>query len=203
MRVSPPRNSTPPSQTVFAAILAGGGGTRLWPASRRRRPQPLLRLGGPEALLAGGGPPGPARRRRGPKQLLRLGGPESLLAAAARRAQQRFGLEHILVVTAADQEEQIRQEIPGLPRENVIVEPEPRNPAAAVGLAAVVAARRGGLTARLAVLPADSHIADEAAFDAALGVALAHAHDAIVTIGLRPSRPETGFGYIRAGDVVV
>jgi mannose-1-phosphate guanylyltransferase len=175
MRVSPPRNSTPPSQTVFAAILAGGGGTRLWPASRRRRP----------------------------KQLLRLGGPESLLAAAARRAQQRFGLEHILVVTAADQEEQIRQEIPGLPRDNVIVEPEPRNTAAAVGLAAVVAARRGGLTARLAVLPADSHIADEAAFDAALGVALAHAHDAIVTIGLRPSRPETGFGYIRAGDVVV
>ncbi len=159
---------------VFVAILAGGGGTRLWPASRRRRP----------------------------KQLLRLGGAESLLAAAARRAQQRFGLDHILVVTAADQEAQIRDEIPGLPRDNVVVEPEPRNTAAAVGLAAVVAARRGGLGARLAVLPADAHIGNEVAFDAAVGLALDHADQAIVTIGLRPSHPETGFGYIRMGEVV-
>jgi mannose-1-phosphate guanylyltransferase len=163
-----------PRAAVFVAILAGGGGTRLWPASRRRRP----------------------------KQLLRLGGAESLLAAAARRAQHRFGLDHILVVTAADQESQIRDEIPGLPRDNVVVEPEPRNTAAAVGLAAVVAARRGGLEARLAVLPADAHIGDEAAFDAAVGLALDHAQEAIVTIGLRPTHPETGFGYIRTGEVV-
>lgn len=159
---------------MFAAILAGGGGTRLWPASRRRRP----------------------------KQLLRFGGEESLLAAAARRAEQHFGLEHILVVTAADQEQQIRDEIPGLPRDNVVVEPEPRNTAAAVGLAAVVAARRGGLGARLAVLPADAHIGNEAAFDAVVGLALDHAAETIVTIGLRPTHPETGFGYIRAGAVV-
>ena len=135
-----------------------------------------------------------------PKQLLRLGGSESLLAATVRRARVRWDWEHVLIVTAADQEDAIRKELPGLPRDNLLVEPEPRNTAAAVGLAAVAAARRGGREARIAILPADPHIADEAGFDAAIDVALAHAVHTIVTIGLRPTHPETGFGYIRLGD---
>lgn len=154
---------------TFAVILAGGGGTRLWPASRRR----------------------------GPKQLLRLGGGESLLAAAARRAQALLGPGRTLIVTAADQATQIREALPEVPAEDVLVEPEPRNTAAAVGLAAVAAQRRAGPNALLAVLPADPHIGDEAAFAGAVRTALAHASDAIVTIGLAPTYPESGFGYIR------
>jgi mannose-1-phosphate guanylyltransferase len=156
---------------AFAIVLAGGGGTRLWPASRRRRP----------------------------KQLLRLGGDESLLAAAVRRAGAFTPAERILVVTAADQEPQIRRELPGLPPENIIAEPGPRNTAAAVGLGAAVAHRRAGAEALLAVLPADPHIADEDGFAATISVALSEARHTITTIGIRPTHAETGFGYIRLG----
>ncbi|HEY2900607.1 MAG TPA: sugar phosphate nucleotidyltransferase [Polyangia bacterium] len=157
--------------SVFAIILAGGGGTRLWPASRRRRP----------------------------KQLLALDGKESLLEAAARRASAVVGAANVLIVTAADQETQIRAALPTLAAQNILVEPQPRNTAAAVGLAAAAAARRAGLDAVLAVLPADPHIGDEAAFATAVRAAAAEASRTIVTIGITPTYPETGFGYVRVG----
>jgi mannose-1-phosphate guanylyltransferase len=156
---------------AFAVILGGGAGTRLWPSSRRARP----------------------------KQLLSLGGPESLLAAAVRRARDIVGLERTLIVTAADQEAAVRADIPALPPENVVAEPMPRNTAAAVGLGAVTAARRAGRDAVIAVFPADPFIGDEPTFDRLVRLAIAEARDTIVTIGVRPTHPETGFGYLRVG----
>ncbi len=165
-----PGHAAEPS-AVFAVILAGGGGTRLWPSSRRTRP----------------------------KQLLTLGGPESLLAAAVRRAQAVVGLERTLVVTAADQEAQIRAAVPSLPHANVIAEPMPRNTAPAVGLGAVAAARRAGPDAVIAVLPADPFIGEEPEYERLLRAAIAEGRETIATIGITPTHPETGFGYIRLG----
>jgi mannose-1-phosphate guanylyltransferase len=156
---------------AFAVILGGGAGTRLWPASRRARP----------------------------KQLLTLGGTESLLGAAVRRSRALLGVERTLIVTAADQEQAVLAALPDFPPENVISEPVARNTAAAVGLGAVAAARRGGKDAVIAVLPADPFIGDEAAFEALVRTAIDEARETIVTIGVRPTHAETGFGYLRLG----
>src|SRR5436190_4973431 len=157
--------------TAFAVILGGGAGTRLWPSSRRARP----------------------------KQLLSLGAPESLLGAAVRRGAALVGAENTLIVTAADQAAAVREAIPDLPAANIVAEPVPRNTAAAVGLGAVTAQRRAGPHAVIAVLPADPYIADEATFARLVRLAILEARDTIVTIGVRPTHAETGFGYIRLG----
>jgi mannose-1-phosphate guanylyltransferase len=159
---------------AFALILAGGGGTRLWPASRRSRP----------------------------KQLLALGGADSLIAATFGRVSRVLSRERTLVVTAADQAEAIRRALPELPAENLVAEPAARNTGPAVGLGALVAARRAGDDVRLAVIPSDAFIADEAEFGRVLRVALEHAGEAIVTIGIKPTRPETGYGYLQRGAPV-
>jgi mannose-1-phosphate guanylyltransferase len=156
---------------AHALILAGGGGTRLWPASRRARP----------------------------KQLLKLGGDESLLRASFRRSEAVFGRDRTLIVTAADQADAVRAELPELPAANVVAEPAARNTAAAVGLGAALVARRAGEAAVLAVLPSDAFIGDEAAFAGVLATAVREAQETIVTIGIKPTHPETGFGYLRLG----
>jgi len=159
---------------AFALILAGGGGTRLWPASRRGRP----------------------------KQLLTLGGAESLIAATFARVSGVLGRERTLIVTAADQAAEIRRALPGLPPENLVSEPAARNTGPAVGLGALVAARRAGEDVRLAVIPSDAFIADEAEYGRVLKVALDEAAEAIVTVGIKPIRPETGYGYLERGAPV-
>ena len=93
----------------------------------------------------------------------------------------------------------MRAALPDLPAANVVAEPVPRNTAAAVGLGAVTAQRRAGPDAVIAVLPADPYIADEPTFDRLVRLAIAEARDTIVTIGVRPTHAETGFGYIRLG----
>jgi mannose-1-phosphate guanylyltransferase len=144
----------------------------------------------------------PSSRRARPKQLLKLGGKESLLEATIHRITPVFGLDHILVVTARDQEAAVRDVLRELPKANIIAEPAPRNTAGAIQLAASLATLRTGPSSVLAVLPADQHISDEGAFRSRLRVALRHATQTIVTIGIQPAGPETGFGYIRVGAVV-
>jgi len=155
----------------YALILAGGGGTRLWPASRRKRP----------------------------KQLLTLGGSQTLLAQAHKRASDLCGLENTLVVTASEQAQLIQEALPTLPEANLIAEPAPRNTAAAVALGALAVERRAGVAARFAVLPSDAFISDNEGFRSCATEALTFAQEAIVTIGICPDKPETGYGYLQPG----
>lgn len=159
---------------AYAVVLAGGGGTRLWPSSRRTHP----------------------------KQLLSLGGKESLIAATVRRAGLVCGADRVLVVTADDQKEQVALALPGLNPEQILSEPEPRNTAPAIALAAMYAASRGEPDAVLAIMPSDAWIRSDESFAAAARRGIEHAADSIVTIGIRPAHAETGFGYIHAGDAV-
>jgi mannose-1-phosphate guanylyltransferase len=161
----------------YAVILAGGSGHRLWPASRKASPKQFLPLGA------------------------RAG--ESLLAATRHRLDDLCPAERILVVTARDQAEMVRAALPELPAENILAEPAARNTAAALGLAAVHLLHRDP-DAILGALPADHHIADRDRFAslARRAFELAARRDVIVTIGIVPTRPEPGFGYLALGGPV-
>lgn len=157
---------------TYAVIMAGGSGTRFWPLSRAARP----------------------------KQLLPLGGDVSLLRATRDRIAELVAPEHTLVVTSEALAERVREELPELPADNVLAEPVGRNTAPCVGWAASVVARRDP-EAVLMVLPADHHIGNPSAFRRVLALAADAARDGdMVTVGVRPTRPETGYGYVELGE---
>ena len=162
-----------PRPTTYAVLMAGGSGTRFWPASRRSRPKQYLAIGGDQPLLR--------------QTFLRL---EGLVDA-----------EHTLVVSAAGQEELVRACLPELPERNLLFEPVARNTAPCVAYAALEIARRDPHAVQL-VMPADHVISPPEKLRATLaaGAALAASSGALVTFGIRPTYPATGFGYIEQGD---
>jgi mannose-1-phosphate guanylyltransferase len=158
---------------LYAVIMAGGSGTRFWPASRRARP----------------------------KQFLPIAGEQSMIAETCARLEGLVPIERMLVVTSGDLAEEARACLPGLPRENLLVEPVGRNTAACVALAALEVSRRDPQAVQL-VLPADHVISPPEDFRESLRAAAAEARrDArLVCLGVRPTFAATGYGYIEAGE---
>jgi mannose-1-phosphate guanylyltransferase/mannose-6-phosphate isomerase len=161
---------------LHAVILAGGSGTRLWPLSRAHYP----------------------------KQFLQLFGPYTLLQQTIFRVHGLIPAERVWVVTGAEQESIVRSQLSRLPdfagdRAQILVEPCPRNTAAAVGLAAIHI-RRHDPQAVMVVLPADHWIEQQSGFvDLVRRAALLAQLGVLVTLGIVPDRPETGYGYICRG----
>jgi mannose-1-phosphate guanylyltransferase len=154
---------------TYALILAGGAGTRFWPASRMQRPKQLLPLVGEAPLLLE-----TARR-----VLPLTGGWDKLLVGTGR---------HLVAASASI--------LPELPEASFLTEPVPRNTAPCIGWAAARVAQIDP-DAVVMVLPSDHHIADVARFRSALALAVDSARSGIITtIGIKPTHPETGFGYI-------
>ncbi|MGH2445522.1 MAG: mannose-1-phosphate guanylyltransferase [Candidatus Limnocylindria bacterium] len=156
---------------MFAIVMAGGAGTRLWPLSRRGTP----------------------------KQLLALTGETSLLQQTVARLGPLLKPHDIYVITSQAHVRATQEQLPQLPPDNVLGEPLARSTAVAAGLAQVLARRESDEVAL--VLPADHFVADEAAFTDGLREAgRAAERGYLVTLGIVPSHPATGYGYIRAGE---
>jgi mannose-1-phosphate guanylyltransferase len=155
---------------VYTIIMAGGGGTRLWPLSRGTRPKPFLPL---------------------------LDGGRSLLEASVERLSPLVEPHDVYIVTDVRYADMVRELVPAVPASNIIGEPRGRNTAAAVALVAAVIDRPTDEV--MLVLPADPAIENAEVFRAALKAAAERADTGdMVTIGVEPTGPETGYGYVIA-----
>ncbi len=173
--MAPHDSATSPASdpSLFAVLMAGGSGTRFWPASRRARP----------------------------KQYLAIGSEQPLLRQTFARLEGLVPAERVLVVSAAGQEDAVRSCLPELPEENLLFEPSARNTAACVALAALETQRRDPNAVQV-VMPADHVIDPPEKLRATLraGAEQARASGSLVTFGIRPDHPATGFGYIELGE---
>jgi mannose-1-phosphate guanylyltransferase len=153
----------------YAVIMAGGGGTRLWPLSRQARP----------------------------KQMLELFNHRSMFQASVDRLEGFFPPERIYVVTVKEQAGVLQSQIPEIPPENYLLEPYPRGTASVVGFAAAALSKRDP-DAVMAVLTSDHYIANDARFHELLRAAHDVAKTGyLVTLGISPTHPSTGYGYIQ------
>ena len=160
---------------TYAVIMAGGGGTRLWPLSRKTKPKQMLPL---------------------------VEENHTLFQTTVQRLQGLLPPERILVVTVAEQADGLREQTPEIPAENFVMEPAPRGTASVVGLAAVTLRQRDP-HAVMAVLPADHFIRDRDLFHLLIRVAVDAAEkDYLVTLGITPTYPATGYGYIQRGESI-
>lgn len=160
------------NDNYYAVIMAGGGGTRLWPLSTKSRP----------------------------KQLLSFEDNNSLFALAVERLKGLFNQENIIVVTIAEQVPALREQMPELSLDQFIIEPQPRGTASVVGLAAISLLRKNS-DAVMAVLTADHIIENVSLFHSLLKSAFLLAeNNHLITLGIKPTYPATGYGYINTGN---
>jgi mannose-1-phosphate guanylyltransferase len=156
---------------MFAVVMAGGKGARFWPRSREHRP----------------------------KHLLDIAGERTLIRQTVDRLRPLVPPERTLIVTGRSHAAELIRQLPEIPAENILIEPLGRNTAPCIGLAALHIRRRVGDDVML-VLPADHRIGDEEEFRRVLiTAAAAAAGTALVTVGIEPTGPETGYGYIEQG----
>jgi mannose-1-phosphate guanylyltransferase len=159
---------------TYAVIMAGGGGTRLWPVSRKKHPKHVL----------------PLLEER------------TLFQITLDRLEGFIPFDQIFVVTTNEQEQDLKAQAPQLPAANFLIEPLPRGTASVVGLAAEVLAILDS-EAIMLVLPADHFIRNHDLFHRVMRVAIQAARkDYLVTIGITPSFPATGYGYIERGAIL-
>ena len=155
---------------IIAVIMAGGVGTRFWPRSREKSP----------------------------KQLLEILGKGTMIQNTVRRLEGFVDIHDVLVVTNKAQKGMVMKQLEHLPEENILVEPVGRNTAPCIGLAALHA-KQMDPSAVMVVLPADHVIQDDSEFRRVLRLAVDTAHESgyLLTIGIKPTHPETGYGYIQ------
>jgi mannose-1-phosphate guanylyltransferase len=163
------------AMTTCAVLLAGGRGTRFWPRSRMRTP----------------------------KQLLNITGGATMLRETVARLAPLVKPAKVWAVTNSEQAKAVRRELRGVPASQILAEPVGRNTAAAIGLAAVHLAKKYG-DALMGVLPSDAHVADVARYRKLVRAALDLARDEekLVVLGIPPTRPETGYGYVERGAAI-
>jgi mannose-1-phosphate guanylyltransferase len=156
----------------YPVILAGGRGTRFWPLSRKKRA----------------------------KQLLALDGKQSMIQQTVARLRPMAPAKRFWVITNHDLRPALLRQLPKLPQAQVLAEPAGRNTAPAIGLAAFLL-RKTDPDGVIGLFPSDHVIADEKRYRDTLqrGIEIANAGENIVVLGIRPTRPETGYGYVEAG----
>ncbi len=161
---------------MYIVLMAGGSGTRFWPRSRSNNP----------------------------KQLLKLVGDRSMLQMTYDRVKDLTPAEKILVITNDDLMRAVMRQLPEIPERNIIAEPFGRNTAPCIGLAAAIIQKRNEQDEPMVVLPADHLIRDMKHFHKTIKTAAEYAstNDCLITIGITPTYPETGYGYIQRGGKI-
>jgi mannose-1-phosphate guanylyltransferase len=160
---------------LYAVIMAGGSGTRFWPRSRKARPKQLLNITGDEVLL---------------KKTIELIKPI-------------IPMGRIKIVTTLPQADALKSTVPEIPEENILVEPVGKNTGPAIGMSALFV-ERDNPDAVMVILPADHYIEDKERFRQRVmaGAYQASRGNYLVTIGIPPRGPETGYGYIEVGELI-
>ena len=162
--------------TLIPIILAGGKGERFWPVSRKKRPKQFLCLDGSDRSL--------------------------LQATADRLLELAGGWDKLWVITSAIIADGVKEQLPDLPETNILVEPEGKDTAPAVAWATLEVSKQHGQDAVVGFFPADHWIGDAQAYEQTLKASamLAEQEKAIVTLGIKPNYPATGYGYIEQGE---